>query len=98
MIQASDQNIVGGVVAAIYWDWLDIDLMWMKEELRGCGYGSRLLMLVENEARKRGAQPAYLDTFRFQAPGFYERRGCQVFGELKDFPQGCQSYFMTKQL
>jgi GNAT superfamily N-acetyltransferase len=98
VIQGSDQEIMGGVVAAIYWDWLYIDLMWMKEELRGCGYGSRLLTLVEDEARNRGAKNAFLDTFSFQAPGFYQKHGYKVFGELQDFPQGCQRYFMTKQL
>jgi GNAT superfamily N-acetyltransferase len=98
VIRGPGQEIVGGVVAAIYWDWLYIDLMWMKEELRGSGYGSRLLTLAEDEAQKRGAKHAYLDTFSFQAPGFYQKHGYQVFGELKDFPPGCQRYFMTKQL
>jgi GNAT superfamily N-acetyltransferase len=98
VIQGPDQKTMGGVVAVIYWDWLYIDLMWMQEELRGCGYGSRLLILAENEARKRGAKHAFLDTFSFQAPGFYEKQGYRMFGELQDFPQGCQRYFMTKQL
>jgi GNAT superfamily N-acetyltransferase len=92
------EEIAGGVVAQIYWDWLYIDLMWMKADLRGQGYGSQLLTLVEDEARKRGAKHAHLDTFSFQAPGFYQKHGYQVFGELQDFPQGCQRYFMTKQL
>ena len=98
VIQGPGQKIMGGVIAAIYWDWLYIDLMWMQDELRGCGYGSRLLKRAEDEARKRGAKHAFLDTFSFQAPGFYEKHGYRVFGELQDFPQGCQRYFMTKQL
>jgi GNAT superfamily N-acetyltransferase len=98
VIQGPDQDILGGVIAVIYWNWLYIDLMWIKEELRGRGYGSQLLTQVEDEARKLGAKHAYLDTFSFQAPGFYERHGYQVFGILQDFPQGCQRYFMTKQL
>ncbi|NTU64122.1 MAG: GNAT family N-acetyltransferase [Chloroflexi bacterium] len=75
-----------------------IDLLWLKEELRGRGYGHRLLMLAEDEARQRGATHAYMDTFSFQAPDFYQRHGYQVFGELKDFPHGHQRYFLTKQL
>lgn len=98
VIQGTDEEIMGGVISAVYWDWLYIDLMWMKEDLRGLGYGSRLLILAEDEARKRGAKYAYLDTFSFQAPGFYEKHGYHVFGELKDFPQGYQRNFMTKQL
>jgi hypothetical protein len=54
--------------------------------------------MAEAEARQRGAQHAYLDTFSFQAPGFYKKHGYQVFGELQDFPPGHQRYFLTKQL
>jgi len=72
--------------------------MWVKEELRGRGYGYRLLTIAEDEARHRGAKNAYLDTFSFQAPGFYKQHGNRVFGELQDFPPGHQRYFMKKEL
>jgi GNAT superfamily N-acetyltransferase len=98
VLRGLDEEIVGGVIGATYWDWLHIDLMWVKDELRGRGYGHRLLTLAENEARQRGAKNAYLDTFSFQAPDFYKRHGYQVFGELADFPPGYQRYFLTKQL
>lgn len=98
VVYDSDEKIAGGVIALTYWDWLYIDLMWLRVDLRRKGYGSRLLVLAEDEARKRGAKHAYLDTFSFQAPEFYKKQGYQVFGELKDFPQGFQRYFMTKEL
>ncbi len=91
-------QVAGGVIGITYWNWLYIDLMWIKEDLRGLGYGSRLLALAEAEARTRGAQHAYLDTFSFQAPEFYKKQGYQVFGELRDFPPGNQRYFLTKEL
>lgn len=98
VLQSPDQEIVGGVIGATYWDWFYLDLMWIKEELRGCGYGHRLMTLAEDEARQRGAKNAYLDTFSFQAPDFYKQHGYQVFGELQDFPPGHQRYFLRKQL
>jgi len=98
VLKAPDEEIVGGVIGATYWDWLHIDLMWVKNELRGRGYGHRLLTLAEEEARRRGAKNAYLDTFSFQAPAFYRQHDYQVFGELTDFPPGHQRYFLTKQL
>ena len=98
VLRAPDQEIVGGVIGVTYWNWLFINLMWIKEGLRGHGYGQRLLALAEDEACKRGATNAYLDTFSFQAPDFYKRNGYQVFGELQDFPPGHQRYFLTKQL
>ena len=98
VLQGPHSEIGGGIIAQIYWDWLYVDLMWLKEEIRHHGYGQRLLTLVEEEARKRGAKHAFLDTFSFQAPGFYEKLGYHVFGELNDFPKGHQRYFYTKEL
>jgi GNAT superfamily N-acetyltransferase len=98
VLTGPDDQIVGGLAGATYWDWFYIDVLWVREELRGQGYGRRLLALAEQEARQRGAKSAYLDTFSFQAPDFYMRHGYQVFGELPDFPAGHRRYFMTKQL
>lgn len=98
VLQTSDQEIVGGVIGATYWNWLYINLMWIREDLRGCGFGHRLLTMAEEEARKRGARNVYLDTFSFQALDFYKKYGYQVFGELNDFPVGHQRYFLTKKL
>jgi GNAT superfamily N-acetyltransferase len=98
VLQAADQAIVGGVIGGIFWDWLCIDLLWVKDELRGRGHGHRLLTRAEDEARQRGAKHAFLDTFSFQAPEFYKKHGYQVFGELRDFPPGHQRYYLTKRL
>jgi ribosomal protein S18 acetylase RimI-like enzyme len=97
-LQAPDQEIVGGVLGEIYWDWFHLDLLWVKEELRGRGYGHRLLTTAEDEARRRGAKNVFLDTFSFQAPDFYKGHDYQVFGELRDFPPGHKRYFLVKQL
>ena len=98
VLYGPDQEIVGGLIGETHWDWLYINLLWLREDLRGHGYGHRLLALAEEEARRRGAKNAYLDTFSFQAPDFYQRHGYQVFGELRDFPPGHQRYYLTKQL
>ena len=98
ILQSPSGEIVGGVIGATYWNWLYINLMWVREDLRGQGYGQQLLTLAEDEARKRGAKHAYLDTFSFQAPGFYQKSGYEEFGRLEDFPPGHTRYFMTKAL
>ena len=98
VIKAPDEEIVGGVIGATYWDWLHVDLMWIKEEYRGRGYGHRLLMLAEEEARKRGAKHAELDSFSFQAPEFYRKHGYQVFGTLPNYPAGHTRYYLTKEI
>ena len=89
---------MGGLVGETFWDWLHVDLLWVAEELRGRGYGSRLLAAAEAEAVRRGCGHAYLETLGFQAPDFYRARGYRVFGELADFPPGHTRYFMRKSL
>ncbi len=98
VLRGPDQEIVGGVIGATYWNWLHVDLMWVKEELRGQGYGQQLLRLAEEEARRRGAKNAFLDTFSFQAPDFYKKYGYEIFGTLANFPTGHQRFYLTKAL
>lgn len=95
---APDESIVGGIIGETHWNWLFINLMWIKDGLRHRGFGKQLLMAVEEEGRRRGATNAYLDTFSFQAPDFYKKHGYEVFGVLEDFPPGYRRYYLTKQL
>lgn len=98
VLKDSQGKIVGGVIGATYWNWLYINLMWVQDDLRGKGYGAQLLSEAEAEGRKRGAAFAYLDTFSFQAPKFYQKHGYEVFGVLDDFPTGHQRFFLKKAL
>lgn len=98
VLQAPDQEIVGGAIGEIYWEWFHLDLLWLRDDLRGRGHGTRLLKRAEDEARQRGAKHVFLDTFSFQAPDFYKRLGYQVFGELPDFPPGHQRFYLKKEL
>lgn len=98
VLYAPDRSIAGGLIGATHWGWLSIDLMFVREDLRGRGHGRRLLQAAEDEARRRGATRAYLDTFTFQAPDFYAAQGYRVFGELPDFPAGHRRLYMTKKL
>ena len=64
--------------------------------MRGAGFGRQLVGRAEQEAIVRGCQGAWLETFSFQAPGFYERLGYRVFAVLEDNPPGHMRLFMTK--
>jgi len=53
---------------------------------------------AEEEALRRDCRSAWLDTFEFQARGFYERLGYSCFATLPEYPQGYSRYFLQKQL
>jgi GNAT superfamily N-acetyltransferase len=92
------REIVGGLVGETFFGWLFVALLWIADEHRGKGFGKSLIETAEEEARRRGARNAYLDTFSFQAPGFYEKLGYRAFGRLDEFPAGYHRLWMTKAL
>jgi GNAT superfamily N-acetyltransferase len=97
-IHDSEGRVVGGLWGRTVYDWLFVELLVVPDALRGRGLGSELMKRAEDEALARGCHSAWLDTFEFQARGFYERLGYSCFGELPDFPAGFARYFMKKVL
>jgi ribosomal protein S18 acetylase RimI-like enzyme len=57
-----------------------------------------LVEFAESCARERGCIGAWVDTFSFQAPGFYERLGYRQFGELPFYPDDQRRIFFSKIL
>ncbi len=47
-IQTPGEEIVGGILGEVYWGWLYIDLLWVKEELCGQGYGYQVFGELED--------------------------------------------------
>ena len=98
-LRSSEGEILGGLTGYRVWGWLHVDLLWVSEDLRGQGYGSRLLEEAEEEAIRDGCTHAFLDTFDFQALPFYERQGYQRFGVLEGFPlPGHRQFHLRKDL
>jgi GNAT superfamily N-acetyltransferase len=91
-------NIAGGMEGGTSWNWLHVDSLWLREGLRGLGYGEKLMRAAEAEAIQRGCNHSMVDTFDFQAPGFYEKLGYEVWGVLDDFPGGHKRIYYRKDL
>jgi GNAT superfamily N-acetyltransferase len=92
-----EARIVAGLADETYCGWLFVKYLWVSEGLRGRGVGHELMVRAEVLARERGCHSEYLDTFSFQAPGFYEKLGYEEFGRL-DYPPGHHKHFMRKRL
>jgi ribosomal protein S18 acetylase RimI-like enzyme len=89
--------VMAGLDASFYAGWLFVNNLWVHAELRRQGIGRRLLQEAERRAMERGCHSVWLDTFSFQAPGFYQKLGYEVFGVL-DYPPGHRRYFLKKRL
>jgi GNAT superfamily N-acetyltransferase len=88
----------GGLTARIGFGWMFVELLFVPERLRGQGVGRQLMEQAEVVARERGCTGIWLDTFTFQAPGFYQKLGYAVFGEIADYPPGNSRFFLQKHL
>ncbi|MGC2788356.1 MAG: GNAT family N-acetyltransferase [Roseiarcus sp.] len=64
-------GIVAGLAGETYSGWLFIRYLWVSDGLRGKGIGRTLMADAEARALERGCHSAWVDTFSFQAPGFY---------------------------
>jgi GNAT superfamily N-acetyltransferase len=92
------QETVGGLVGWTSFSYLYVNLLYLPDTLRSAGLGSQMMALAEEEAARRGCHGAWLDTFSFQARGFYERLGYTLFGGIEDYPPGHSRYFLKKAL
>jgi GNAT superfamily N-acetyltransferase len=97
-LRAAGETIVGGLVGSVNCQWLFIDWLWVRTDLRSRGFGSAILARAEDEARRLECTGVCLDTMDWQARPFYERHGYTAFGELADAPARHTRYFMKKRL
>ncbi len=91
-------NAVGGAVGRTWGDNAELQQLWLPDALRSHGLGRALLIAFEDGARKRGCTFIYLETWSFQARGFYEKCGYRVALELSGYAPGLSKFTMTKRL
>lgn len=89
---------LGGINAFRLGDLLMVDRLWVADSQRGKGLGAKLLAAVEEKGKQQGAVRVELNTFGFQAPGFYEKMGYRRFGALEPAVGKWGHYFYWKEL
>jgi GNAT superfamily N-acetyltransferase len=92
------QATIGGLWGRSAYDWLFVEYFAIPDQFRNQDLGSKLLAQAEDIARARGCIGVWLDTYSFQAPGFYAKQGYEIFGTLGDYPKGHSRYYLKKML
>lgn len=98
VIHDATGRVVAGIAADVCGGWLMVHALWVDASQRGQGLGQTLLADAEQQARTLGAHAVTLDTFSWQAEGFYLKQGYEVFGRLQDFPPGHHRLYLRKRL
>ena len=89
---------LAGLTGETFGNWLCIRFLFVSEQLRGKGIGSKLLEAADREAKQRGCKYAFVDTFSFQAPVFYKKHGYQEVFTLEEYPYTGKRHYYTKEL
>ncbi len=90
-------DIVGGLWGRTGYSFLFVELL-AAGPAAGTGIGRRLMHAAEAEARRRGLTGIWLDTWTFQAPGFYRKLGFAEVGRIPNYPPGHDRIFFMKRL
>ena len=97
-LRDAQQTIQAGLKG---WTWCGscyIQTVWVQKDLRGQGVGTQLVQAAEQEARRRGCDHMVLSSYSFQAPGFYQKLGYEVFAVLDEHPRHHRHYYFHKRL
>ena len=97
-VEDDSGELLAGLVAETFGNWLEIDYLFVKEDLRGQGIGSQLLQQAESEAKKRNCRFAFVNTYQFQAPAFYQKHGYKEVFTMKNYPYTGQRHYYQKEL
>lgn len=97
LLTDEDGAHVGGLWGKCAYDWLFVELLAVPEAHRGVNYGTALMQRAEEIARANQCIGIWLDTYEFQARGFYEKLGFALFGTLEDHPVGQKRFFLQKR-
>ncbi|OGM59575.1 hypothetical protein A3A75_05885 [Candidatus Woesebacteria bacterium RIFCSPLOWO2_01_FULL_39_10] len=97
-LKSTNGKVLGGVIVTFLWNGMEVNSLWVDDSISRQGWGRKLMTAVEEEAVKRGCTIAYINTFSYQAPGFYEKLGYKLYGKLEDFPEGSAKNHFSKRL
>ncbi len=97
LIKDDPGTTIGGLYGWVMFRWLIVESVFVPAHLRGSGTGTLLMQRAEEIARQHACIGMWLDTYSFQARGFYEKLGFTVFGQVDDHPPGEQRFFLQKR-
>ncbi len=97
-VRDASGRVLGGLHGHLRWRWIYIAKLWLPDELRGQGVGTRIMKVIEDYARHHGCLGIYLDTFEYQALPFYEKLGYVQFGVLEGYPPGFSQFHLRKTM
>lgn len=92
-VAEEEGKLIGLASGLVHHEWFYLSDLWVREEHRGNGLGSQLLICLEEKVRSLGVKHIYTWTSGHRNPHFYERHQYRVFTVfenyygIEDYPQ-----------
>ena len=93
-----DDSIIAGIVAESVEDTVEVAYLYVDPAFRGAGLGRQLMKQVEDQAADDGMKRVFLNTYSFQAPGFYRKMGYRLLFAIEPCLGDHGQYFFEKEL
>ena len=89
-------QLLGGAVGRTWGQCCELQQLWVAPTHRHQGLATQLMQAFEAHAAQRGCQVFYLETWSFQALGFYQGLGYEVKLAIAGFGPGLVKYSLVK--
>ena len=93
-----DKVCIGGVSGEYYEKTVYVSRLAVDPLYKHQGIGTKLMMMVEEDAIAKGFKFIELGTTDFQARPFYEKLGYKVIHTMPNYPKGYNCYSLIKSL
>lgn len=87
-------ELIGGAIIYEHSDTLYVDKIWIQENYRSQGIGTKIMNRLINYARESNIKKVFLDTFEFQAYDFYLKLHFKETGRAPGYLLGHDRIFM----
>jgi len=91
-------GLIAGCTGVLMFGVLYIKLLWVDDVARGKGLGQRLIQKAESFAKDKHCRYITVETFNWQAKGFYEKLGFKIEHVYDGYDADSKFYFLRKKL
>jgi GNAT superfamily N-acetyltransferase len=91
-------SFVGAMVGERFWNALHVKYVYVDEQYRGKGMGTRLMQCVIAYGLEQKCPFAFVETMSFQALEFYQKMGFELDYTRSGYAHGTSFHYLSKKL
>jgi len=84
-VAEENDNVIGFASGLTNHKWFYLTDLWVREDYRRQGLGTKLLLMLENKIKSAGIEHIWTWTTGIVNPAFYKKQGYEVFAIFEDF-------------